>query len=345
MLKEALDKKILFSSIFILSCILAHFKIYDFPVSYQVTSYFGTKEYHKPLRKIVDIKSLSTEELVKSGNAPVGIPSIFHAPRAWLCYPSFFLANFTDLDIHKIFTFQIIILILLHLIIVNSLILNYLVEFKERLDYFFLLYALGYLVMCTRVNGRIIFIHLGVSLFLHLIFSSNNLRKYVVSLFVLTICLWLTSVSSGTYLVFYTLMFFSFLIINEKSYRFAVLSTGLIGIYHIFLGFKKNLGHYGGSIINMANHGWGRYLFDFPLLSLICFGVLVYLIYKLKKKKVKISNYIKDYKSLTVYFFATISILVSLFGNLVFWGGLLSYYFILSEYFIKRNQLKIARCG
>lgn len=316
-----------------LSVFLTITRKYDFTVWYQVTSYFDTKGEHKALRK-TDISGLSEKELKSKGLLSVNIPEIFHAPRAFLCLPTIMLNKATNLGLHTLFNYQILLIIWLNLVLSYFLIHKTLDFSKKSKVLISLTYCAAYILMCLKVNGRITFIHLGASTLFYLFTRPDIKENFFKSLLFLFLSLWCFSTSSGTYLTAYLIIALSIIFNKQKSLNLAGLSVLILGSYHIFLGFKKNLGHYGGSIIKMASHGWGGYIVNNALLSLIILLASFFIIYKLlPSNKFIFFTKIKsmDDTRRTIYLYAIFSIGISFFGKLVFWGALLAYYIIFIE--------------
>lgn len=204
-----------------------------------------------------------------------------HSFRVMLLFPFFFLSELFNLNL--IFLFSIVMvscLFITYKIIMSILFESINIKFYPIVIIF--LFILSFLM-----NGRIIFAILGNTLILFTLFknefSKNNL-SLIKTLFIISLGIWLTCVSSGTLMVgIGTILLFYFIIIiiklpliKQKSIYIIVLILLLMVILSPILIqlINKNLDFYNGSFILMLDHGIGKYILKFyvPILILIIFS-------------------------------------------------------------------------
>lgn len=240
-----------------------------------------------------------------------------HGPRYLLVWPVFYISSLLSISPNLFFSYVIVFVFFISLVIFKkSLMIN--PFFKVTTPHFLLSYFL-FLFLILLMNGRLIFAILSTCIFLYLYFSKINL----ITTFILAlVCLFLSSVSSGTFTVvlFWIFSYFIFSRISKITDFFyflpLVLFMFLFSKDYFILVLNKNLNYYGGGIdgvFNMLTHGLGRFLlidsisiflilFIFIITSLIIFLILVFSI------KVISSN------TIMLMFLVVVSFLGGLFG-------------------------------
>ena len=231
------------------------------------------------------------EEIWKEGYDELSITNNKLFLRFYLVFPIFSLSKNLGIDYNYLFT--IIVPVMIFSSALNIAKVNYdvdeLIKSKGRIK----ILTLSFLVLSGLslfMNGRIVFAILGASMLLMVGYFWGSLK--IVKLVVLSIVgLFLTSVSSGTFIVFalslFILSFYHFL--NDFSKRNVMLfccSTILLLLISPLLKmyFFRNLDFYGGGFhgfINMLNHGFGALLFteNFYFLGFIVLLVMVFIFF------------------------------------------------------------------
>lgn len=210
---------------------------------------------------------------------------IHHIPRYLVVYPSIFLGELFDIDIHLVNTVYSMIIFCITIILWWRIIKKYRVRINLLTWILLVFFSIG---IITFVNGRIIFAYFSEALLLYYFVEEKfqiNFKFLIIFLF--------SSVSSGTMSVILIICFLSRKMLNNTArakkllrlFKFPI----IIMIGYFFLIFlKKNLIYYSGNIFAMLQHGLFAILENLSiemyvllLIGLICF---IYITILLKKK-------------------------------------------------------------
>ena len=210
---------------------------------------------------------------------------IHHIPRYLVVYPSIFLGELFDIDIHLVNTVYSMIIFCITIILWWRIIKKYRVRINLLT---WILLVFFSIVIITFVNGRIIFAYFSEALLLYYFVEEKfqiNFKFLIIFLF--------SSVSSGTMSVILIICFLSRKMLNNTArakkllrlFKFPIII--MIG-YFFLIVLKKNLIDYSGNIFAMLQHGLFAILENLSiemyvllLIGLICF---IYITILLKKK-------------------------------------------------------------
>ena len=193
-----------------------------------------------------------------------------HILRYYLTLPLFYVSVITNVSYNYLFTLIFPLLVFLSANYINKSVLN-IVGFNERqqgLNFIFIFLLLS--TITFFMNGRMIFAVLGASVLLFLSIRINRF-SFIRLILLFFVGIFLTSVSSGAFVVYYlsfsSILFFYF-IESEDDYRFILVLVfvfiSLVLNSFLFEAVMKNVDFYGGGIsgfFNMLNHGLGKILF------------------------------------------------------------------------------------
>lgn len=205
--------------------------------------------------------SLPVKTINNETDFQLKIAQIVHIPRKLIMWPIVNFANSLKIDIHSLFSW-----VCLFLLMGSSVLLALKNNILNK-DLFLL--NLGALTtLSLPMNGRLLLVFTGVSLFWYLKNQYSKLSKISVSLLVF-FALIFSSVSSGTFIVLHAVIL-SWALINWSNTKaiekLAIFSPFLISLPFLFIGIFKNLLYYGGgieSILLMLEHGLGRYFTNY----------------------------------------------------------------------------------
>ena len=210
---------------------------------------------------------------------------IHHIPRYLVVYPSIFLGELFDIDIHLVNTVYSMIIFCITIILWWRIIKKYRVRINLLTWILLVFFSIG---IITFVNGRIIFAYFSEALLLYYFVEEKfqiNFKFLIIFLF--------SSVSSGTMSVILIICFLSRKMLNNTArakkllrlFKFPIII--MIG-YFFVISLKKNLIYYSGNIFAMLQHGLFAILENLSievyvslLIGLICF---IYITILLKKK-------------------------------------------------------------
>lgn len=210
---------------------------------------------------------------------------IHHIPRYLVVYPSIFLGELFDIDIHLVNTVYSMIIFCITIILWWRIIKKYRVRINLLTWILLVFFSIG---IITFVNGRIIFAYFSEALLLYYFVEEKfqiNFKFLIIFLF--------SSVSSGTMSVILIICFLSRKMLNNTArakkllrlFKFPIII--MIGYFFVIF-LKKNLIYYSGNIFAMLQHGLFAILENLSievyvslLIGLICF---IYITILLKKK-------------------------------------------------------------
>jgi hypothetical protein len=268
-----------------------------------------------------------------------------HLLRVFILYLIYQFSLFFNLDINIIFNLVIISLLFISYTLLKKII----TDFNNDLKYSILVILLTLFLLSIFMNGRIVFAIFGNTLLLYSIYvKSCSLKNNIstIHFFVLVlISILFTSVSSGTFMVsVLTLLIFYFTIIIihlpklkiKYIYLQIYLILVLILLSPLIIKFiNKNLKFFNGSIIEMLEHGFGRYFGEYYILFFILLFfipfIVVFLFVYFRKK----NFYILPFSMILS------STIIGMFGLLSFFSGISA--FILWVYFLLRKEKKIVK--
>lgn len=252
-----------------------------------------------------------------------------HALRATLVYPILEFGRIFYIS-EKLFYSIVLVLLLFFSYKMIKKILNILL-IKQTLPILIFLFLLSYFM-----NGRIIFAIFGNMLIVYAIFMNEwNNSSIVKLIYLLFTGLFFITVSSGTFsvglltiLLVYFLQFIIFFPRFKKKYLsiyFSLFGLFIIVVPFLIMWVEKNMNYYGGSFINMLNHGYGKFIVNNEYLLIGIFLIFLLLIIIILIFLSKNSLYIIPFSQMIAAF------IVGLFGYTSFFSGILGY--ILFFYF------------
>ncbi len=250
-----------------------------------------------------------------------------HLLRILLIYIIYQISIYFSLDVNMIYNIILVFLLFFTYILIKKIINDF---FIARNTYKILVVLLFLFTLSNFMNGRIVFAIFGNTLLLYALYFKNySIKKQIKNFrFILLVffSIIFTSVSSGTFMVclttiflFYFLTFISKLPYIEKKYFLTIFFINILIILFIPLIIKfinKNLEFYNGSIIEMLDHGFGKYIdiYIYPfLIILIILPFIMIVVY----------NYIlSNYKIILPLSMILSSFLIGLFGYSSFVSGI-----------------------
>lgn len=200
-----------------------------------------------------------------NGGVHSAIPA--HIPRYLLVLPIFKVAKLIGADYNYLFSALVPFIIYMSASYISRSVLLVLKKNKKRqeeLSFSFAFLAIAFISLF--MNGRIIFSILASAILLNTAFFWRNFSLVKIS-FKLFVGFFLSSVSSGTFLVYF-LGFFIILVLNErfsgsksKIRTLFFLITSAITAFPLLLVFvAKNIDFYGGGwngVLGVIGHGFG----------------------------------------------------------------------------------------
>lgn len=194
---------------------------------------------------------------------------IHHIPRYLVVYPSIFLGELLNIDIHLVNTVYSMIIFCMTIILWWRIVKKYKVRINLLTWMFLVLFSIG---IINFVNGRIIFAYFSEALLLYYFVEGKfqiNLKFLIIFLF--------SSVSSGTMSVILIICFLSRKMLNNTArakkllrlFKFPIII--MIGYFFVIF-LKKNLIYYSGNIFAMLQHGL------FSILENISTGIYILLL-------------------------------------------------------------------
>lgn len=196
-----------------------------------------------------------------------------HATRYVLVYPAIFLSELLGAEANEVFSWYVVFLVILtaRILAVTTVMIS---GHKGKVaGNWYFLYLLAYGAVTFFMNGRLAFAFLGISLimFAQVRYLIANVPRVATTSFLFLLGLFFTSVSSGTLAVGNGIIVLFLLALGISRFpRIRVRDMWLGMIVTLFLLFlvgpflkifiKKNLGFYGGSVVNMLSHGYGAIL-------------------------------------------------------------------------------------
>ena len=231
-----------------------------------------------------------------------------HSIRIALIFPIIYLSSIIDVNYNYIFS-------LICLFNLNFVIFSIIKVSKDLNNYnynkgLFLINSI--FIIALFMNGRLTFSFVGISLLMLALTVIEKIdKKTIIYLIMIFIGFIFSSVSSGTqliYLLIISIYFFTNIAMKFpkiKNIHFLITIVGLITFYYlkdiIYASISVNLIYYNNSVIDMLNHGFGKY-FELSQLFLIFFPLIIIISRLLYYFKNKIISSKKNILYLSVIF-------------------------------------------
>lgn len=185
--------------------------------------------------------------------------SMYHYPRAAIFLPIVVIHKLFNVDLNFLFniytTFFLVIAVYLQYL--SARLLNLKDSSIVKL-FFFLMVIPFYFVISQYMNGRLIYSFFGFSLLNYLLIKNDFKNKLLLFVLYMTSGLF-CSVSSGSFLIFYSamvihLLFFKY---KEKSWKLPCLLSLVFWLPQLLLCLYKNVSYFGYSFTKILKHGYG----------------------------------------------------------------------------------------
>jgi len=244
----------------------------------------------------------------------VFMPS-YHIPRSLIFYPLIILyRNIPSLSFESLFHHYTSLFAILNIWASYKLIsLDY---FKKLTHHKILVYSylIFYPVLCCFMNGRLIYAHLGFSLYFIFLFSSQKPK-----LFLPLLALWFSSVSSSSFLLLVILSSLSLFFI-DKDKRKKLITIIILAIPYLIWGSYKLYLHYKDYPLEILKHGNSYVLYITALL----FPLIFFLALRNKEKALSLLKHKENF----FLYGSALSISLSFLSKSILWTNIFSYYIV-----------------
>lgn len=255
-----------------------------------------------------------------------------HAIRLLIAYPGYIISNLANIDLDYAYSYYILIIFCFFYINIFEIYL-YIARFIDFYSYILVpVYIfISIMILSFIMNGRVIFAFLGFAIVLKNLIYVVKSKFYMKNYFGILAGVLLSTVSSGTMLV--VIIFLILIIVYLYGFKIIyaiklnqlkmlitlslVTPVVVVLISYVNLMLMRNINYFGGGIfglVNMMNHGIGRYFNDSKLglfIFLIILTILVEFSHKLIKLKLKNSEFI-----FSIFFISIISCCIGfIFGH------------------------------
>lgn len=251
-----------------------------------------------------------------------------HFLRIFIVYLIYQIAIFLSIDINLLYSITLAVILFCTYIVLKKIVSNYTLNINYKVFYILLFL----LLLSFFVNGRGIFAIFGNTLLLYALYFKNYSIKYRIGYLkfciLILFSLLFTSVSSGTFMVCLMTIFLFYLFniivnlpkISKGNLNIIILISSII-IFFIPLIFKfinKNLEFYNGSIIEMLDHGFGKYfqMILYPSLIIVLLSpfIIVLIYYFIVKNKKVILPLAMIFSSFSIGLFGYTSLVSGISG-------------------------------
>jgi len=242
----------------------------------------------------------------------ISLGRILWFPRKLIIFPTVFVHHVTGVNIHRIYSLEIFILLIATSFLLAKVASIYSAgALRKSISPLFAAHAsvLFFFTLSLAMNGRMVFAFFAVTLLMYthakfIVEKPRNPLLLYPMLFFVFLC---AGSSSGVYSVVYTSAFILILgnfpkpFLNSK-HRFGILGMFVAAAAWFLLGLYKNLLYYGGEVTRVFTHGFGAKLPQLGAWSpAILWGTLIgsialscWALYKLNRSVGSLQNIIRN---------------------------------------------------